>query len=194
MANILAIHSVGASLATYLRNTYPAELRAAHPCEFKLFASAEMGSTEERTTTLSLYLYRITINEHVRNARGGNELARLDTPLSVDLHFLLTVWADTVLAEQTILAWAMRQLHQRPVLDRSTLSPEGGWEPSDIVHVIPAELSHEDLMRIWDALEPSYRLSVSYIARVVRIDPDPAPSGVPVVARNIMMTSPEAGR
>jgi len=27
-------------------------------------------------------------------------------------------------------------------------------------------------MRIWDALTPSYRLSVSYVARLVRIDPD----------------------
>lgn len=192
MANVLAIHSVGTSLATYLRNTYPDELRAVHPCDFKLFASSEMARTEERGTTLSLYLYRITMNEHVRNVRRTNDLVENDTPLSVDLHMLLTVWADNALAEQTILAWAMRQLHQRPVLDRSTLSPEGGWESSDIVHVIPAELSHEDLMRIWDALEPSYRLSLSYIARVVRIDPDPIPAGLPVVARNMVLTGPEA--
>jgi hypothetical protein len=25
-------------------------------------------------------------------------------------------------------------------------------------------------MRVWDALEPSYRLTTSYVARVVRID------------------------
>jgi hypothetical protein len=194
MANVLAIHSVGTSLVTYLRNTYPSELRTAHPCEFKLFASAEMGSTEERGTTLSLYLYRITMNEHVRNVRSTNDLVRVDVPMSVDLHFLLTVWADNALAEQTILTWAMRQLHQRPVLDRSTLSPEGGWDPSDIVHVIPAELNHEDLMRIWDALEPSYRLSLSYSARVVRIDPEVVPGGLPVVARNFTVSGPEASR
>jgi Pvc16 N-terminal domain len=194
MANVLAIHSVGTSLVAYLRNTYPSDLRTAHPCEFKLFASQEMGSTEERGTTLSLYLYRITMNEHVRNVRSTNDLVRVDAPMSVDLHFLLTVWADNALAEQTILAWAMRQLYQRPVLDRSTLSPEGGWDPSDIVHIIPAELSHEDLMRIWDALEPSYRLSLSYSARVVRIDPDAVSSGLPVVARNFKMAGLEAAQ
>ncbi len=194
MANVLAIHSVGTSLVAYLRNTYPSDLRTAHPCEFKLFASQEMGSTEERGTTLSLYLYRITMNEHVRNVRSTNDLIRVDAPMSVDLHFLLTVWADNALAEQTILAWAMRQLYQRPVLDRSTLSPEGGWDPSDIVHIIPAELSHEDLMRIWDALEPSYRLSLSYSARVVRIDPDAVSSGLPVVARNFKMAGLEAAQ
>ncbi|MDH5666858.1 MAG: DUF4255 domain-containing protein [Nitrospira sp.] len=192
MANTFAIHSVGASLATYLRNSYPSALSAVHPCEFKLLSSMEMGNAEDRTTTLSLYLYRITINEHVRNVRGTNDLSVAETPLSVDLHFLLTVWADNALAEQTILTWAMRQLHQRPVLDRSTLSPDGGWESSDVVHVIPAELSHEDLMRVWEALEPSYRLSLSYIARVVRIDPEPSPSGMPVVVRNFAMTKETA--
>jgi hypothetical protein len=37
-------------------------------------------------------------------------------------------------------------------------------------------------MRIWDALEPPYRLSVSYVARVIRVDTDPVPVGQPVVA------------
>jgi hypothetical protein len=50
------------------------------------------------------------------------------------------------------------------------------------------------LMRIWDALEPSYRLSLSYSARVVRIDPDAVPGGLPVVARNFTMTGPETSR
>ncbi|HPE04331.1 MAG TPA: Pvc16 family protein, partial [Thauera sp.] len=35
-----------------------------------------------------------------------------------------------------------------------------------------SELPTEDLMRIWDALSPSYRLSVSWVARLVRIDPE----------------------
>jgi hypothetical protein len=38
------------------------------------------------------------------------------------------------------------------------------------------------MMRIWDALDPSYRLSVSYVARLVRLDPDTLTSVQPVVA------------
>jgi hypothetical protein len=50
--------------------------------------------------------------------------------------------------------------------------------------VIPAELTTEDMMRIWDALDPPCRLSVSYIARLVRLDPDTMEAaGPPVVAR-----------
>ena len=51
-----------------------------------------------------------------------------------------------------------------------------------MIQIIPAELSNEDLMRIWDALTPSYRLSISYIARSVRIEPDVLQENKPVVA------------
>ena len=37
-------------------------------------------------------------------------------------------------------------------------------------------------MRIWDALAPDNRLSLSYIARVIRIHDDAADSEQPVVA------------
>ena len=77
---------------------------------------------------------------------------------------------------------AMLQLQQHPVLDRSALSTEAGWGTGEFIQIIPEELSTEDLMRIWDALEPKYRLSVSYVARVVRIDGDALPEGLPVVA------------
>jgi hypothetical protein len=106
-------------------------------------------------------------------------------PLALDLHYLLTVWADSAVAEHTILAWAMRQLHDRPILDVGALSPEAGWTPADFIQIIPAELSNEDVMRIWDALDPAYRLSVSYVARTIRIDPDQSPVGRPVVAARL---------
>jgi hypothetical protein len=76
----------------------------------------------------------------------------------------------------------MSQLHQQPVMDVSSLTEEGGWSNNDVVKIIPAELSNEDLMRIWDALAPDYRLSLSYIARVVSIDSAEISAGLPVVA------------
>lgn len=190
MANPFAIHSVGSSLITALRNAYhdyqvPAGDPAKPSCDFRLLSSGEMATadTANLTTTLSLFLYRITMNEHLRNS-GYVDDSMLDgsVPLAVDLHYLLIVWASSAEAEHFILGWAMRQLHLRPVLDISALSPEGGWTRGDIVRVIPAELSTEDLMRIWDSLEAHYRLSVSYIARVVRIDADTVPDSRPVVA------------
>ena len=69
-----------------------------------------------------------------------------------------------------------------PILDASSLSPEAGWGANEVIQIIPAELSTEDVMRIWDALDPPYRLSVSYIARLVRLDPDAQQHARPVVA------------
>jgi hypothetical protein len=80
------------------------------------------------------------------------------------------------------MAWAMRQLHLHPLLDASSLSPEPAWDADEVIQIVPAELSTEDIMRIWDALEPSYRLSASYIARTVRLDPHELPEALPVVA------------
>lgn len=192
MTNVLAIHSVGESLVTYLSNAYPADLRASYNCKFRLVSSGEIANaqSEIHPTTLTLYLYRVTMNEHLRGTRRAIDATHSDLPLSVDLHYLLTVWAESAPAEQVVLAWAMRQLQQHPLLDQSSLSPEAEWSPGEYIQVIPAELSNEDIMRIWDALEPSYRLSLSYIARVVRIDGD-AQRAMPVVARRLDWARPD---
>lgn len=187
MANVFAIHSVGYSLAGYLRQTYRmTSLPDQHPCTFRLISSNELAdsATIETDTqaTLTFYLYRLTVNEHLRNQPRTPDSTRYPIPLSVNLHFLMTVWSDSVMAEHNILAWAMNQLEQTPTFSGTRLSAEAGWKPNDVIQLVPEDLSTENLMRIWDALEPSYRLSVGYIARVVRIEPDEGPDHRPVVA------------
>jgi hypothetical protein len=183
MANVRAIYSVGNSIVTYLRNAYPEPLRVQQPCTFSVLTGAELEDVPNQGTTLSLLLYRVTMDQHLRNLGQATDVGERDAPLSVDLHYLMTVWADSASIEQSILAWAMYELHTRPVLDASSLTPEAGWGRGDVVQIIPAELSNEDIMRSWDALEPSYRLSVSYIARVVRIELDRPSRGRAVVAK-----------
>ena len=184
MANVFAIQSVGNSIATYLRNSYPRTLGDVDmpDCAFDLVSSGELAGDVDDTTRITLYLYRITVNEHSRQRIGATASLAHPTPLGLDLHFLMSAWAGNARDEQTVLAWAIRQLHMFPILDASSLSPEGGWGANEVIQVIPAELPTEDLMRIWDALDPPYRLSVSYIARLVRLDPDVQGAGRPVVA------------
>ena len=184
MANIHAVHSVGSSIVTYLRNAYAAQPgRAELPgCDFALLSSGELAAPIEDSTRITLYLYRVTVNEYTRQLRPGVLPQSQPPPLGLDLHYLLTAWANTPQAEQLPLAWSMRQLYLHPVLDASSLSPEAAWGPDEVIQMIPAELSNEDMMRIWDALDPPYRLSVSYIARMVRIDPDGIDAAGPVVA------------
>lgn len=184
MANIQAIHSVGSSIATYLRNTYPATVgaQAMPDCDFALVSSGELAGTIEETTRITLYLYRVTVNEHSRQQRPDLMSPEQQAPLGLDLHFLLTAWAGNAQDELLPLAWAMRQLYLHPILDASSLSPEAAWNREEVIQIIPSELSTEDMMRIWDALEPPYRLSVSYVARLVRLDPDAIEQAASVVA------------
>lgn len=192
MSNVKSIHSVCNSIAQFLHNAYEAypapdgeagaTMQDEYPCTFRVVSSGELVANANFGTSLTLYLYRVLVNEHVRNRPLTRGVHDAGSPLSVDLHVLLSVWADSAVAEQTICAWTMQQLHQHSIMDVSSLTQEGGWRNDDVVQIIPAELSNEDLMRIWDALAPDYRLSMSYIARVVRIDPEEADVGLPAVA------------
>ena len=187
MANVFAIHSVGNSIVTYLRNTYPDEIagRAMPACSFEAISCGSLaGELGEEATRITLLLYRSTVNEHARQQRTGASASGI-SPLTLDLHYLLTAWGATPLDEQITFAWALRQLHEHPVLDASSLSPEAGWARDEAVQIVPHELALEDLMRIWDALDPGYRLSASYVARLVRLDPDETAEYRPVVARRL---------
>ena len=182
MPNVHAVHSVGHSLVTWLRNAYPASLRTVTECEFLLLSSGEMQSKEERGPAISLWLYRVLPNEHLRNAPRRADHPDSRPPLYLDLYYLLTVWADNALAEHLLLTWAMDRLHDVPALDASALSPEGNWGYGDTVQLQPTEMPTEDMMRVWDGVQAGYRLSVPYVARVVRIDPEHEPDQRPVVA------------
>ena len=81
----------------------------------------------------------------------------------------------------------LRRRGSRPS-DASTLSPEGGWGSGDQVQVLIDDLSNEELMRMWDAVDPSYRLSLPLVARVVRIDVE-QPLPLPVVGARFGMES-----
>jgi hypothetical protein len=188
MANVWAIHSVGNSIVTFLRNSYPQELGgvAMPACTFELVSGGQLAGEIDEITRITLHLYRITVNEYTRQSRRPGAVTDRTTALNLDLHYLLSAWGANPLDEQVPLAWAMRQLHQVPVLDRANLSPDAGWGTDETVQILPVDLSTEDLMRVWDALEPSYRLSTSYVARVVRIDPDvDTEIFAPVVARRL---------
>jgi hypothetical protein len=189
MANVFAVHSVGSSLATYLTNTYPQALRTDHPCTFGVLATGELESLESQGAgaKVTFTLYRVTVNEHLRNSPASDAI-RSSVPLSLELHYLMTVWSSTALAEHTVFTWAMSQLHQHPVLDLSNLSSEAGWEPGDIVQVVPEELGTDVMMNIWDAFSTGYRLSTSYVARVVRIDADRVEDAKPVVATRFTLS------
>ena len=191
MANTLAPFSVCDGLRLFLQRAYDtAEVKPAPNLRFEVASAHQINQQKDDAARdmLSIFLYRITVNEHQRNHAPPPQRERV--PLTLDLHLLLIAWCEQPRTEHALLTWAMRELYQRPVLDLSVLSPEAGWAPADAVQIVPSELSNEDLMRLWDALTPAYRLSLSYIARMVRVDADPLPSFPPVVATQFQVQEP----
>ncbi|HVZ23035.1 MAG TPA: DUF4255 domain-containing protein [Vicinamibacterales bacterium] len=194
MANFRAVYSVGKAIADYLTQSYPQELKdAGLTCSFRSVASAEIAG--EDTTNfdqlVSIFLHRVTRNEQLRSPSRIAGRPDLQPTLFLDLHYLLTYWGSDAEAEQTILGWVMQQLETNPVLDAAILSKNAGWDADDTVHLIPVNLSLEDILRIWDALGPKYRLSVGYLARFVRVDRTVVPAG-PVVATRFQI-QPQTG-
>ena len=190
MADFTAIYSVGNSIAQLLGNSFPPALKTLYPnVKFQLVASSQIA--EEDQTNLdqivTIFLHRITINENFRAATQIQDEPNKQPVLFLDLHYLVTYWGSDPQAEQTILGWTMLQLQSMPILDNSILTPSNIWDSDERIQLVPADLSLEDILRIWDALGPKYRLSVCYIARVVRIDTGIVP-GPPVLATRFTYT------
>lgn len=190
VANHFAIHSFCQSLSDYLSQRHathvaPPGVPALPTASFTVLSSSKFSSTDTIADgTVSLFLHRVTINNHLRNTRANSALG----PLGLDLHLLLTIWADDADDEHILLAWAMRELHQHAYLDRSSLSAEANWARDEQINIAPAELPSEEMARIWEAAHRGYRLSYPFVARVIRIGVDPMPDAAPVVATRFSYT------
>jgi hypothetical protein len=185
VADYRAVYSVGSAIASFLGDHYPPPELKNQPlfdCNFRLISSHDIASedTQALDKVVSVFLHRVTRNEQVRSPNRVTDRRDVQPSLFLDLHYLITYWGSSAEAEQVVLSWVMEQLESNPVLDTSTLSG-ADWSTSETVQLVPTNLSLEDILRIWDALGPKYRLSISYIARFVRVDRLMV-SGGPVVA------------
>jgi hypothetical protein len=193
LANYQAVFAVGDAMARYLNNAYDPTV-IGFPCSFKLVSSAEIANedTTKLDKTVSLYLHRITTDEHYRNVTVLPDQPYDQPVLYLDLHYLLSYWdagAEGAEAEQKILTWTMQELQSNPIMDQSVLGlsqSAPGWDSTDAVQLIPADLSLQDILDIWNGLGPNYRLSIGYVVRVVRVDQSITP-GMPVVATRFVL-------
>ena len=126
--------------------------------------------TSRPGTGISIFLYRVEVNGTMRAAWSavGSQDGNLHLPL--DLHYILSPWATNAEDEHFILGLAMQCLEARPILRGPLLDPAAGWAPDEAVQLIAENLPGDALMRMFDSLPTNFRLSVGYVARVVRVD------------------------
>lgn len=147
---------------------------------------------------LSILLYRVDFNKAMRATWSAVGHGDGRGHLALDLHYLLTPWAGNAEHQHMIIGRTMQVLEQVPMLSGPLLytpplpaayADEPAMAPTDSVQLVLEEISTEALMRTFDSLPSDYRLSVPYVARVVRIDTRGELLQPPVVDADIRLRS-----
>jgi hypothetical protein len=145
---------------------------------------------------VSVWLYRAIRDAERLNTppmrRDFNQIE--STPLPMCLHYLITPIVNTTNAvagpetEQVILGKILQIFHDHPTLRGSDLQDE--FDGTEVeLNVRLESLNLEEITRVWDALEGSYQLSVSYEVSVVNVDSAMEPERVSPV----IVAMPESG-
>ena len=127
---------------------------------------------------ISLLLYRVAINGTQRNLppRIAADGMRFRPPLPIDLHYLLSAWADDADIQQSLLAWAMRLMEDTPQLAGNLINPFMPVKPvfraDESVELICDPLPQEAWLALFDRFAPALGASMTYVVRMVHIDSD----------------------
>ena len=190
MATYRAIGAVCKAIVNLLENRSRPGLFDATGLEFAVYSTGNFA--EPMTTGVSLFLYHVSINMTQRSlpSRPDPITGRPRRPqLPLDLHCILTPWARDASVEHQILGWMMRTLEDNPTLGAQALNAVGSnpaFAEDEAVEIVAGQMTNEEMFRIWDVLPGDYRLSVPYVARVVRIDPEITEEGAgPVIVREL---------
>src|SRR5690606_23846549 len=112
---------------------------------------------------------------------------REPTRLPLDLHFILTAWAEEASTQHDIAGWMMRIIEDTPILPGPflNLTVPDAFRPDETVEIVVGEIDSEDLFLLWERLAPdSYQLSVPCIARNIWVGSElDVADGVPVLQR-----------
>lgn len=142
--------------------------------KFELYQAKNFQSP--MTEGVSLYLYRITPAGEIRNyppriAPDGHKYKQL---LPINLHYILSAWAQEAVKQQRLLGWAMRILEDTPVMPAGVLNQSGPendtFRPTEIVDLIMEPISIYDMGAIWDVSKPNVQPSVGYVARMIGLE------------------------
>ncbi|MFI9561182.1 DUF4255 domain-containing protein [Nonomuraea endophytica] len=164
-----------------LKNLLEAEMSPANPVT--LLSPADASSQQSR---VNLFLYWLRPHPQLRNQLptvSNDDPAQLVAPpLVLNLYYLLTAYTpldgQSGLADaHTIMAEAMRVLHEHPILPESRLEP--GLRQGE-VKVTLHSADVEELSKVWTALTKDFRLSAVYEV-----------SFAPVVARGRIPAAPQ---
>jgi len=198
MAGFRSVGAVGKSIEALLNVTFADQPPvASHATHAVLIRTDDLdlssGSQIAPTPALSILLYRVDFNKTMRPSWSAAGSLDGHSHLPLDLHFLLTAWADNAEDEHQIIGRAMQVLETVGALSGPLLYPTGEWESGEAVQLYLEDMATDDLMRTFDSLQCDFRLSVPYIARIVMISGSIVPDGA-TGAEPVTVPPPDATR
>ena len=143
---------------------------------------------------LSVWLYRVVRDDFRLNSLPERVRADLikPPPLPLRLHYLLTPMTNIKAqtgpeTEQVILGKVLQMFHDHPCLVGTDLS--GDLTGTDYeLNVRLEALNLEEITRVWEALEGSYQLSLSYEVSIVNIESGLEPERISPVLMALPVT------
>lgn len=171
MSGYLAVNTVSRALRRILATAFEVDpmVNSLVGGEDGIVFSNPTETARDPSKHLSLWLYRITENEFVKNLPAPPEpdpRHHRISPLALDLSYLITPFTTSGENDQVLLGKTMQVLHDNGIVYvRDQLNAV-----VDEIRVVFCRLPLEEVTRIWEALQEPYRLSVCYLVRVIRID------------------------
>jgi hypothetical protein len=124
--------------------------------------------------TVTVFLYHVGVNGEMRNVpRGSSVKGNQQFPaLPLDLRFLITPWTIEPGDSYRLIGAIAQLFYDRAILYAGDLLDGGTsvWGADDTVEIILESLPVEEHYDIWDPTDIPYRLSLTYLARVIGID------------------------
>jgi hypothetical protein len=152
----------------------------------------ELGE-ESDPNQLNVFLYLVQPNHgaggHALPTRDSSGRRVANTPLALDLYYLLTAYGSATGFSEMILGHGMQVLHECAVLPRElvrarlqpsanpdnaelALAASGLADQIELIKLSPEKITTEELARLWSALGAEYRPTVAYRVTVVLIESD----------------------
>lgn len=208
MSSPLAVGAVSAVLRNLLDNGLIDASGPLGPVTVSALAPDRID-LEDPAPRLNLFLHQASRNAAWSNRElptrspAGERIA--NTPLALDLHYLVTAYGFADLHADILLGYAMHLLHERPVLDRAAIRRALDPSPLDVsmlppafaalaasdladqieaLRITPVPMGTDEMGKLWSALQSHYRPSAAYQVSVVLIEGTrPARSPLPVLSR-----------
>ena len=131
---------------------------------------------EDHAEGISLWLYRVVVDDQRLNdpPQRINPDRIQAPPLPLRLHYLMTPLTNRANegdpdTEQYLLGKVLQLFYSKPVLRGADLREQLAGSQAQL-NLRLETMTLDEITRVWDALEGSYQLSVSYEVSVVNID------------------------